>query len=88
MPVQDWIVAAIVALTPVGVAILKYGAGVVNKEIPSVLLPIIASAAGALVAYLSGLSLSDPVWLAVVGFATVGLREFIDQLKKAVKSSV
>lgn len=71
-------------IVPLVIAVLKF----VVARLPSWLLPILAPILGGLadagIAWASG-STANPMLGAVLGSAGVGLREIVDQLKKAGK---
>lgn len=79
-PTNDWIVAAIVAITPVVVAALKWLAATYGNKLPSWLKPLLAMGLGALAAYLSGVVVGNPLAMAAIGLAVIGLREIVVQL--------
>ena len=83
-PYNDWIVAAIIALTPVFVTVLDWLLGKADSEIPSWVKPLLASGAGSLIAYLATLQSSDPILIAAIGLATIGLREIVNQFGQKV----
>lgn len=83
-PVTDWLVALIVAVTPVVVGILSWAMKTYGHLIPSWLKPILATGLGAALAYLSGVVTANPILIAVIGMATIGLREIINQLGQAL----
>ncbi len=82
-PVSGWIVALIVAVTPVVLSVLDYLFTLFGAKIPSWLKPILAMALGAAATYLSGLSLADPMLAALVGLAVAGLRQVVTWLGRA-----
>ena len=82
-PFKDWATAAIVALTPVVVAVLIFFVDQFKSKVPAWVKPLVATGLGALAAYLAGVVPSDPLLVAVIGLATVGLREIIARLTAA-----
>ncbi len=82
-PVNDWLVSAIVALTPVVVAALVWLTEAFKSKIPSWLKPLLAMGLGALAAYLSGVVVDNVLLQAVIGLATIGLREIVVRLGQA-----
>ena len=84
VPVSSWLVAAIVALTPIVVMIIDWAFAQFGQDIPSWLKPILATALGALATWLAGVTFANPVYLALAGMATIGLREILDQLGQAL----
>jgi hypothetical protein len=83
-PINEWIIAAIVAITPVVVAGLKWLAATYVGKLPAWLKPILAMALGALAAYMSGVVVANPMLAAVIGMAVIGLREIVVQLGRAL----
>jgi hypothetical protein len=83
-PINEWAVAAIVAITPVVVAILVWITDSFKKNIPSWLKPLVASGLGSLVIFLGSVVTDNPVLIAAIGLATVGLREVIVRLGDAL----
>lgn len=81
--VNEWLIAAIVALTPVVVMILKSVGEQFVDKIPSWIKPIVAMLIGALAAYLSGLTVANPLIGALIGLAVIGFREIVVQLGRA-----
>ena len=82
-PVNDWLVAAIVALTPVVVMILSWLTDTFKGKMPSWLKPLLATGLGAVLAYLGSVTVDSPLLVAIIGMATVGLREIIVRLGQA-----
>jgi hypothetical protein len=74
------------AVIPVAVPLLIVGLKFLIPMVPGWLLPIIAPVLGgladAVIAFVSG-GTANPVLGAILGSAGVGLREVVDQLKKA-----
>lgn len=79
-PYQEWILAAIVALTPVVVQILDWIVDQFKATMPSWLKPLLATALGAFATYLAGLTVGDPILAALVGLAAIGIREIVVRL--------
>lgn len=78
---------AITLLTPVIVPILVWAAKKVISNIPSVLLPIIATALGVAVTQVGAVIAGGHYGLiagALLGLGGVGLREVLDQVKKTI----
>jgi len=68
-------------LIPIFIPVLIAGLKQILPKLPSWILPILAPILGALSATVSGVT--DPGTGAVLGLAGVGLREAVDQTKKA-----
>lgn len=83
MPTHDWLVAAVVALTPVVVNILVYFVQMYTAQIPAWVKQLVALGGSTLVTYLGSLVVSDPLMVALVGLATLGLHAIINELGKA-----
>jgi len=84
---EDLIPQIITALTPVLVPLLIVLAKLAIAKLPKWSLPILAMVLGVLLDVLNGLvtgTTLGPMWGAILGFAGVGVREIVDQLKKAV----
>jgi len=78
---------AITVLTPVLIPVLVWGAKKGFTSIPSALLPILATALGVALDYVNQLVTGGGhgvVVGALLGMGGVGLREILDQTKKAV----
>lgn len=84
VPMNDWIVGVIIAVTPIIVAVLKWIVTNFKAKLPSWLVPLIAMALGALAAYLGGLTVANPMLAAVIGMAVIGLREIVVELGRAL----
>jgi hypothetical protein len=80
---MDWTVLS----TPVVVAAVPIVVAFIKKWLPSWLIPPVAIVLGGLAEALAAWTLNrpvDPTVLAVAGVAGVGLRELVDQFKKAI----
>ena len=82
VPVSAWVVALVVAVTPVVVMVIDWLLSNFGAQIPALIKPILATALGALGSYLAGVNVADPVIMALIGLASIGVREIIDQLGK------
>lgn len=82
-PFKDWTAAAIVAVTPVVIGIIAWVMENHGAAIPFWLKPLLASALGSAVAYLGTVVTGDPILIAIIGLATIGLREIIVRLGQA-----
>lgn len=76
-PINDWVVAAIVALTPVLMSVIDWLAATYLRAIPAWAKPVIVSGLGAALTVLSGLSVTDPIQLALIGLACAGIRQVV-----------
>jgi hypothetical protein len=83
-PINDWLVALIVAVTPIVVAILSWVADRYKDGLPSWSKPIIATVLGSALAYLGSVVSDNPILIAVIGMASIGLREILVRLAQAV----
>lgn len=70
-------------LVPVVIALLKWAVGRMPKWLLPILAPLLGAAADIASSYATGTALG-PVWAAALGLAGVGLREIVDQARKAV----
>ena len=83
MPTNDWIIAVIVALTPVLTNILVYFAEKYSPVIPAWIKQLLTVALSQLVAYIGGLTATDPVIAALLSLAAVALHSIINEWGKA-----
>lgn len=83
-PINEWLVAAIVALTPVIVGILVWVTDSFKSSIPPWVKPLVATGIGSLITLLGTVVTDNPVLIAVIGLATVGLREVVVRLGDAL----
>jgi len=84
VPVNEWLLALIVAVTPVVVTILAWLTNQFKGKMPPWLKPLLATGLGALAAYLGAVASDNPLLMAVIGLASIGLREIVNQLNKAL----
>lgn len=84
VPVKEWLVALIIAVTPVVVSVLAYVVNLFKSKMPSWLKPLLATGLGALAAYLGTVVSDNPLLMAAIGLAAIGLREIVNQLTKAL----
>jgi hypothetical protein len=82
-PVNDWLIALIVAVTPVVLSVIDYLFTLFGAKIPSWLKPILAMALGAAATFLAGLTIANPLIAALVGLAAAGIRQVIVWLGRA-----
>jgi hypothetical protein len=85
VPVNDWLIALIIAVTPVLVMILDWGLNAIDAAhlLPSWAKPILATALGAALTYLSGITTDNALVMTAIGLAAVGLRQVIVWLGRA-----
>lgn len=83
-PVNEWLVALIIAVMPVLTQVVLYLFGLVSIKIPSWIKPILATALGFLALYLEGLAVSNPVLAALAAGAAVMLRQIVVKLGEAL----
>lgn len=79
-PVAAWIVLAITGLTPVLVSFIGWLFDAFGSKLQPWLKPLLATGLGALGAFLAGITVTDPVKAALLGLATIGVREIVSQL--------
>ena len=83
VPSTEWIVAAIVALTPVIVNIIVWFAQKYTPTIPAWIKQLVALGLSALATYLGGVVVADPMLAAVIALASLGIHALINEFSKA-----
>lgn len=83
MPTQDWIIAAIVALTPVVTNILVWVVQKYDVTVPAWIKQFLTLGLSALATYVGGLAVANPVAAALLAFAAVALHAIVNELSKA-----
>jgi len=83
VPGKEWLLLAVVALTPVVVTIIDWLATTYAGNIPPWIKPILATALGSALTYLGGLTTGDPLMIAVIGLAVAGIRQVVVHLGRA-----
>ena len=79
----NWIVMAIVALTPVVLMVIDWAFGKFGTIIPSWVKPILVTGLGAVVTLLSGIVTADPLKVALIALACAGIRQIVVWLGRA-----
>ena len=82
----NWLLAIIPILTPMIIAVIKWGAPKIPKAILPVLCPIIGAALD-IVGYYAGITPGTGIAGAVLGASGLWLRELIDQVGKVKVNS-
>jgi hypothetical protein len=83
MPYNDWVVAAIVALTPILTNIIVYFVQLYSAKIPAWVKQVITFALSTLVTYIAGLTSTNPEIAALLAFFAVAVHAIINELSKA-----
>lgn len=86
-PINEWLIALIVAVTPVVLSGIDWVFTQFGAKIPSWLKPPLAVGLGAAATLLSGLAVANPVLAALVGLAVAGIRQVVVWLGRAFKLS-
>lgn len=88
---MDWGALVTQTVIPLLVPLIIAGLKALIPRIPKVWLPVLAPLLGAAIdiaAYYAGVTAgASPVLAAALGSAGVGLREIVDQMKKAIQPS-
>jgi len=82
-PFQEWLIALIVAVTPILLSIIDWLFTAFGAKIPSWAKPIAALALGTAASFLSSLVIANPALAALVGLAVAGIRQVVVWLGRA-----
>jgi hypothetical protein len=83
MPFQEWLIALVIAVTPVFVTVIDWLFTTFGAKIPSWVKPIVAVGLGAALSFLSTLVVANPLLAVVISLACAGIRQVIVWLGRA-----